>query len=211
MANSEQPATRIRRLTIVRDDHIGDPIGAIFLEPDDGPAGIVRRIADYLGPKTRILATEMMHDRVRVEVQSSPFFEESSRLAAAATELWRKGAPRNALSMYQEALALDSLNGHALHQLGLLLAELKQTREALLALRRAREVLGDSLELLQSLARVCVLMERIPSAIGYLERALEMEPHNPSIRRDLVALGRKPPPPPSLPSRGTRAARRSNQ
>jgi len=210
VSSSQPPHVRSRRLTIVRDDHIGDPIGAIFLEPDDGPAGIVRRIADYLGPKTRILATEMMHDRVRVEVQSSPFSEESSRLAAAATELWRKGAPRNALSMYQEALALDSLNGHALHQLGLLMAELKQAREALLALRRAREVLGDSVELLHSLAGVCVMLERIPSAIGYLERALELEPHNPSIRRDLIALGRKPPPPPSLPARGSRAARRSN-
>jgi Tfp pilus assembly protein PilF len=96
--------------------------------------------------------------------------------------------------MYQEALALDPLNGHALHQMGALLEDRKRFREAYDALRRAREVMGDSVELLHALARVSVQMERVPTAVGYLEKALELEPNNNSLRRDLVALGRKPPP-----------------
>jgi tetratricopeptide (TPR) repeat protein len=183
-----------QRIVIMRDDHIGDPIGAIFLEPDDGEAGIFHRLRDYLGPKIKILRSDVLHDRVHLEVQGATFAEESSRLAAAAGELLRKGAPRNALMMYHEALALDPLNGNALHQMGALLEDRKRFREAYDALRRAREVLGDSVELLHALARVSVQMERVPTAVGYLEKALELEPNNNSLRRDLVALGRKPPP-----------------
>lgn len=192
MARSRNP-TSVRKLVIVRDDHIGDPIGAIFLEPDDGEDGILRRIAEYLGAKARILHIGLAHDRVTVEVEASPFAEESGRLASAAADLHRKGAPRNALAMFEEALALDPLNGQALYQMGLLRADLNNPRQALLDLRRAREVLGDGVELLHSLGRVCVTLERLPSAIGYLEAALELEPDNQDIRRDLIALGRKPP------------------
>ena len=66
-------------------------------------------------------------------------------------------------------------------------------------------MLGDSTELLRALARLCVATERIPAAVGYLEHALELEPANRVIRRELLALGRRLPPTP-LPLRG--AARR---
>jgi tetratricopeptide (TPR) repeat protein len=200
-------AARKKVLVIARDDHIGDPIGAIFLEPEGGEAGLARRIRDYLGGKARIRKVEMGRDRVTVEVEASMFTEESNRLAAAAADLNRKGAPRNALAMFKQALEIDPLNGQTLYDMGLALLEHKKPVEALAALRRAREVTGDSVELLRALARVCVAMERIPTAVGYLERALELEPNNRVVKRELLAMGRRPPPTP-LHFRGPGAARR---
>jgi tetratricopeptide (TPR) repeat protein len=194
-------------LVIARDDHIGDPIGAIFLELDGGEDEVARRIRDYLGGKVQILKLELKHDRATVEVEASAFTEEANRLAAAAADLARKGAPRNAIAMFKQALELDPLGGQTLCDMGLALLELKRPAEALSALRRAREVLGDSVALLRSLARVCVAMERVPTAVGYLERALELEPASRAVRRELLALGHRPPPTP-LALRGPGSVRR---
>jgi len=202
-----QVAVRRKVLTIARDDHIGDPIGAIFLDLDDGEAEVARRVRDYLGPKARILKIDLKHDHALVEVEVSPFTEESNRLAAAAADLARKGAPRNAIAMFKQALELDLINGQAGYDMGLLLLDSKKPAEALAALRRAREVLGDNVMLLRALARVCVAMERVPTAVGYLERALDLEPNSRAVRRELLALGRRPPPTP-FQLRGARAARR---
>jgi tetratricopeptide (TPR) repeat protein len=197
-------------LTIARDDHIGDPIGAIFLDLDGGEAEVARRIREYLGTKARILRIDLEHARVTVEVEASLFTQESNRLAAAAADLSRKGAPRNAIAMFQQALELDPLGGQTLYDMGIALLEVKKPAEALAVLRRAREILGDSVALLRTLARVCVAMERVPTAVGYLERALELEPGNRGVRRELLALGRRPPPTP-LALRGSGAARRRNR
>jgi len=194
-------------LVIFRDDHIGDPIGAIFLDLDDRQGEVARRVRQYLGGKARILKIELGRDRATVEVEASIFTEESTRLAAAAADLNRKGAPRNAISMFKQALELDPLAGQTLYDMGLALLELKKPAEALGALRRAREILGDSVRLLRSLARVCVAMERVPTAVGYLERALDLEPGNRAVQRELLALGRRPPPTP-LQLRGIGGARR---
>jgi len=201
---------RNKVLTIARDDHIGDPIGAIFLDLEGGEAEVARRVREYLGGKVQILKVEMKRDRAVVEVGASAFTEEANRLAAAAADLARKGAPRNAIAMFKQALELDALNGQTLWDMGTAMLELKRPAEALSALRRAREMLGDSIELLRALARVCVAMERIPTAVGYLERALELEPANRVIRRDLLALGRRPPPTP-LALRGPTTARRRSR
>jgi tetratricopeptide (TPR) repeat protein len=198
---------RKKILVIARDDHIGDPIGAIFLELEGGEAEVVRRVRDYLGGKVHILKLELKRDRATVEVEASAFTEEANRLAAAAADLARKGGPRNAIAMFKHALELDPLGGQALCDMGLALLELKRPAEALSALRRAHALLGDSVDLLRALARVCVAMERIPTAIGYLERALGLEPSNRVIRRELLALGHRPPPTP-LPQRGAGTARR---
>ncbi len=194
-------------LVIFRDDHIGDPIGAIFLDLDDSQGEVARRVRQYLGGKARILKIELGRDRATVEVEASIFTEESIRLAAAAADLNRKGAPRNSISMFKQALELDPLAGQTLYDMGLALLELKKPAEALGALRRAREILGDSVGLLRSLARACVAMERVPTAVGYLERALDLEPGNRAVQRELLALGRRPPPTP-LQLRGTGGARR---
>lgn len=201
-------AGRRKILVIARDDHIGEPIGAIFLEPPDGQAGVTRMLREYLGGKATIVNVELEHDRVKVEVEASLFADESARLAAAAADLCRKGAPRNALAMFKQALELDPLSGASLYQMAGALMDLKQPREALVILRRAREILGDSVDLLRALARAAVALERISSAVGYLERALEIEPANRTVRRELLALGRRPPPTP-ITARGTTPRRRT--
>ncbi len=203
-------AARKKVLVIARDDHIGDPIGAIFLDLDGGDAEVARRVREYLGGKIHVLNIELKRDRVTAEVEASPFSEEAERLAIAAADLARKGAPRNAVAMFKQSLELDPLGGQTLYDMGLALLELKRPAEALSTLRRAREVLGDSVDLLRILARVCVAMERIPTAVGYLERALELEPNNRVIRRELTALGRRPPPT-VMPARGPTTARRRSR
>jgi len=207
MQGGVEAAVRNKILTIARDDHIGDSVGAIFLDLDGGEDEVARRIRDYLGGRIHIVSLELKRDRAIVEVQASPFSDEAARLAEAAADLARKGAPRNALAMFQQALELDPLSGQTLHEMGITLLELKRPAEALGLLRRAREALGDSVELLRTLARVCVALERIPTAVGYLERALEIEPRSRAVRRELLALGHRPPPTP-LPLPGHATARR---
>src|SRR5216684_1664472 len=198
-SENHRPQSRNRRLratlTIRRDDHIGDRIGTIFLDPvNEGEDGIVGRVRDYLGRGIRIIKLELSRAHVDVEVESLGLVDESKRLSAAAEDLRGKGARRSAQSMLQEALKLDPMNGEALSVLGLMLAERGEHDDALRILRRAREIAGDRVDVLQSLAQVCVQLERVPSAIGYLERALEMEANNDEIRTALVALGRTPAP-----------------
>ncbi len=62
MSGSEEPpgrAARMRRrelLRIRREDHIGDPVGVVLLDPADGPADVVPpRLAEYLGSKATIV------------------------------------------------------------------------------------------------------------------------------------------------------------
>jgi tetratricopeptide (TPR) repeat protein len=186
-----QVAVRKKVLVISRDDHIGEPIGAVFLDLEGGDSEVARRVREYLGGRVHIFRIELRRDRVLVELEPSPFAEEANRLGTAASDLARKGAPRNALSMFDQALELDPLSGTAWHELGVTLLDLKKPGEALRALRRAREVLGDSADLLRSMARACVMTDRNHTAIDYLERALELEPANRAVRRDLMALGRR--------------------
>ncbi|HJU28704.1 MAG TPA: tetratricopeptide repeat protein, partial [Candidatus Binataceae bacterium] len=130
--------------------------------------------------------------RAEVEVELQAHADESSRLAAAARDLSRKGARRNALSMFREALELDPLNRDAAMGYGVLLADLQDYGEALRMLKRARESGPDDVELLFALGRVCVTVERPASAIAYLERAFELDPAHFGVRRALAELGRKP-------------------
>jgi len=192
-------------LTIWRDDHVGDPVGGIFLEErGQGADAVFERLQAYFGGKVKILKVELMRDRLTADVDALGLPEESSRLAAAAHDLRLKGAPRNAVPLFREALELDPLNTDATIGLGMLLTELEQYDGALKTLRRAREIAGDGPELLRALGDVCIHLERFPSAIGYFQRALELAPNDPASRRALVALGRPPtstfaaaPPPPT--------------
>ncbi len=200
---------RKKVLTIWRDDHIGDSIGRIFLDPaGQGEDGIIDCLRQYLGEKARILKAELMHDRLTVEVEARGFSEESTRLAAAAHSLRMKGAPRNALSLFDEALRMDPLNEDAMVGLGTLLADLEKYDEALPILKRAREVAGDRVELLRALGHVCHRLERLPSAKTYFERALKLQPNDPATRRALNALGRPPEPLPEEPRRRVRLVRK---
>ena len=127
-----------------------------------------------------------------VEVESPGYDAEASLLAAAAADLQRKGAPRNALSMFRQAVAIEPLNAEAITGLGMVLLELEQYAEAVAALRRARELTDDQVDILQALARCCVQLEKLQDPRNYLEQALGRAPKNAGIRRALSALDRKP-------------------
>ncbi|MBF6559561.1 MAG: tetratricopeptide repeat protein [Candidatus Binataceae bacterium] len=200
-----------RQISIRRDDHIGDLLGAIFL--DFSPArqdSIIDRLSEYLGPRVRIIKAEMSPECADVEVEVQALVEEGARLAAAANDLRIKGARRNALAMFRQALELDPLSRTAALGLGTLLADMEQYDEAIQTLKRARETgasagtsgaVAEDVELLLTLGRVCMRTERTASAITYLERAFEIDSGNFAVRRLLAELGRKPRPPMRAPAK----------
>jgi tetratricopeptide (TPR) repeat protein len=191
--------TQQRRIIILRDDHVGDPLGAIFFElsseREDWVIGLIR---NYLGPRVRILKVELTAERVEVEVEVRAFSAEAERLAAAARDLEKKGAPRNALQLYREALELDPLNHMVWCGMGFVHARLGHDNEALATLKRARETGPEAAEVLHLLGNVALRLERTASAIIYLERAFELAPSHFGVRRALSELGRKPKPPARL-------------
>ncbi len=181
-----------KTLVIWRDDHLADPIGALFLTaPEKLEDAVVEKLKEYLGARVRLLRVTIAGSRIEAEVESQGLHEESQRLVAAARGLRTKGLNRSAMATLKDALDLDPMNGHAYRELGATLAAAGQGREALAALIRAREALGDSAELLIEIARSALKLERTSAAIAYLERAHHIEPSNFLVRRALWALGRK--------------------
>jgi tetratricopeptide (TPR) repeat protein len=207
-------------LTLWREDHIGDAVGGIFLDHEgQGSDEAFERLGSYLGPKIKILKIELMRDRLTAEVDSLGLPEESSRLAAAAADLRQKGARRNAEPLYRQALQLDPLNLDATMGLAMLLVDLQQYAGALKMLRRVREIGGEVADVMRSLGEVCMQMERVPTAIGYFQRAYELAPNDSISRRALIALGRipsppaapPPPPPSSKPPRKIKLVRKRHK
>jgi tetratricopeptide (TPR) repeat protein len=198
MSGSDKQVTsrraRARRsLVIRRIDHIGDPVGLAFLEsPETNGDAVLDRVREYLGDKLRLVKAEVSHDEITVEVESRGWTEEGTRMAAAARDLYAKGAKRSALSMYRDALDLDPLNAEAMLRLGLVFAGQEKFAEALIALKHAREFGAVGAELLVAMGRCAAGLERNASAIAYYEEALKLEPRNFVARRALSALGRKP-------------------
>jgi tetratricopeptide (TPR) repeat protein len=184
-----------RRLVLLRDDHIGDAVGAIFLDPSaDDEDAIIARLGDYLGKRVRIIKAELSAARAEVEVEVRALTEEANRLAAAAADLSGKGGHRNAAELFRRALELDPLNRDACHGLGMSLARINRHNEALAILKLARETGPETVELLHALARVCMQTDRMASAISYLEKGFELDPGHFGVRRALSELGRKPKP-----------------
>ena len=182
-----------RKLRILRDDHIGDLLGAIFFDVAPGhDQAILERVGEYLGSRVRIVMAELTADAAEIEIEVQALDEEASRLAAAADNLRFKGARRGAYALYREALELDPLNRAATYGLGVLLAEREDFEAALRMFKLARETGGDDAELLLAMGRACARTERVASAIAYLERAFELEPGNFAVRRALTDLGRRP-------------------
>lgn len=183
-----------RSLTIRRDDHIGEPLGAIFLDLATADEDfVIERLREHLGPRLKVLKAELTSNEVKVDVEVYSMAEESGRLCSAAAELRTHGAMRNACALFKEALELDPLNPEATLGMGLSLADQERYAEALAPLTRAGELKGfDDAELLLALGRACTKLGRFPSAIVYLERAHELDPENLAVHRALRALGRKP-------------------
>ena len=143
-----------RSLVIRRNDHVGDPVGLAFLEsPETNGDAVLERLREYLGDKLKLVKAEVSHGEITVEVESRGWAEEGARMAAAARDLYQKGARRAALSMYRDALELDPLNAEAILRLGFALAEQEKFAEAFAALKRAREFGADGVELLIAMGR----------------------------------------------------------
>jgi tetratricopeptide (TPR) repeat protein len=184
---------RQRTLVIRRDDHIGDAIGLVFLEtPETAAETIIERLRTYLGPRVKILKAEISREQIEVEIEARGWTEESTRMAAAARDLFLKGGRRNALAMFEEAVALDPLCAGTMAAYGLSLIEQEADAEGLEALKRARELGGGSVQVLLAMARAAARLDRRGAAIGYLEAVLELEPRNFAARRAMKALGRTP-------------------
>jgi tetratricopeptide (TPR) repeat protein len=191
----------------MRDDHIGDQLGALFFDPGaQQKDAILARLTQYLGKRMRIVKAEISNDCAEVEVEVQVWEDEANRLTATANDLLLKGARRNAQALFREALELDPLNAAAGTALGTLLTELEQYNEALSVLKLAREAGPESAAMLLALGRVCIKTDRTASAITYLERAYEIDPSNFAVRRALAELGRKPKPRASRPDLGKPAA-----
>lgn len=211
MSASDKPAPRgtaraRRSIVIRRIDHVGGPVGLAFLEsPETNGDAVLARIREYLGDKLKLVKAEVSHDEITVEVESRGWSEEGARMAAAARDLYQKGAKRGALAMYRDALELDPLNAEAILRLGFALAEQKKFAEAFAALKRAREFGAEGVELLIAMGRCAAGLERGATAAAYYEEALKIEPRNFIARRATRALGGKP----STPGKEAGAVRNS--
>ena len=182
-------------ISIRADDHLGDPLGALFLlEREQIGDGVIDKLRAYLGAKTRVLKATLSRDQIEVEVECMPLREESNRMVDAAAGLKARRLYRSALTTLTDALALDPLNPRALLAMGEVLQASERYAEAAAMLVRAREAAGaDSADLLAALGACCLKLERTASAIAYFDRALNLDPRHFSARRALAALGRKPP------------------
>jgi len=69
----------------------------------------------------------------------------------------------------------------------------KRDPSALAALKRAREAGGDTVAVLQALSQMSLASDQPVNALGYLQRAAEIAPNDPSIRRAIATLEPKPP------------------
>jgi tetratricopeptide (TPR) repeat protein len=179
-----------RTLTIRRDDHLEDGLGAIFFDPDEGNAPeILERLRAYLGPRLRVLRAEVSAKHAIVEVEADGFPQESERLRAEAEKLWNAGGRRAAMVMIRDAAALDVLSDAAAATLGVFLLESDAPEQALAELKRAREIGGDSASIRRNLARACIAMGRRSTAIAYLRAADELQPNDFQTLRMLEQLG----------------------
>ncbi len=182
-----------RSITIRRGDHIGDPISTLFLAPEELAGSVEERVRAYLGEKVRVLSAMLSREQIDAEFECFQLSEEAGRLAEAAAGLARNRLFRSAEQALGEALKLDPLNARARQVLGEVYRAQERHSEALATLVRARELSGDDANLLTAMGACCIKLERKATAIGYLERALEIDPRHFRARRMLSRLGRKPP------------------
>ena len=181
---------RRKTLTIRRDDHLDDVIGAAFFESDaNAGTTIADCIRNYLGRRITLVRAEVGSRDALVTVEARGFTVESERMLEEAAILWRGGARRSAIATAQQAIDLDPLNADAHVSMGEYLIDHKKPGPALQALKRAREIGGDSAEVLRNMGRACVLLERNASAVVYFKRALIAEPRDFVSLRALAQLG----------------------
>lgn len=178
-----------KTLTIRRDDHLDDSLGAAFFDSANPASAITECIRTYLGRRITLVRAEVGSRDAIITVEARGFTVEAERMLEEAAILWRGGAFRSAIAMAQQAVDLDPLNAANLIRLGEFLIDHKQPGPALQTLKRAREIGGDSAEVLRNMGRACVLLERNASAVVYFKRALIAEPRDFVSLRALAQLG----------------------
>ncbi|MBF6567407.1 MAG: tetratricopeptide repeat protein [Candidatus Binataceae bacterium] len=183
-----------KTITIRRDDHLDDALGAVFFEPAEGnEQAILDRLHAYLGRYLTVIKADIESRRIVVEVQAQCFNEESERIVTEAANIWDSGGRRAAVALIQDAVRLDPFNQRATIVLASFLIDQGAPGEALPILKRARELGPDSADVLRNLARACLAMERRSSAVMYLKEAVKIAPRDFQSLRMLDQLGyRKP-------------------
>src|ERR1700724_4564211 len=92
-----------RRITILRDDHVGETLGAIFLDPAPEKAEwTIALLRGYLGPRVRIRKVELQGDRAEIELEAHVFSAEANSLFAVSHDPHRVGAQLVALELWPE-------------------------------------------------------------------------------------------------------------
>jgi tetratricopeptide (TPR) repeat protein len=212
VSDGARPGLKLRErrsIVIRREDHIGGPLGIVFLEPPDGRDDeIITRLRDYLGAKVKIIKAQVSRDQIEVEVESRGWPEEAGKLVALARDLEAKGVRRNTAARYRDALDMDPLNADALAGLGFALGERGSLLEALTALQRARELGADNVAVLLAIGKYSARLGRSVPAIAAYDRVLQLEPRNFNARRALRAMGRESTPGPNSPGASARTIRK---
>jgi tetratricopeptide (TPR) repeat protein len=99
----------------------------------------------------------------------------------------RQGRTQEAVSSYEAALAIDPGHPAANTNLGNLRLRAGDPERAIEHYRAALRRDPDDVETLQNLGRVLAWRGHLPDAVAQLERAAELAPADPSVRRDLDA------------------------
>ncbi len=184
-----------RKLSLIirSDDHVGEPLGAVFLAPEELAESLIEKLGEYMGARVKVLKAVLTKDRMEVEVESLELREESDRLVETAARLCKNRLGKSAESALRDALQLDPLNGRAMKMLAEVLMAQDRPADAFGMLVRTREVSGDSADLLAGMAACCIKLGRTASAVKYLKFSLELDPKHFGARRMLIGLGHKPP------------------
>lgn len=175
---------------IRREDHKSDSLGAIFLGATRGADAILAAVERYLGRDRKVLVIDEAAEALRVEVESTSFVEESANLVRLAKASSEKGWGRGAAEMFREALRLDPLNAEALRGQAEHHMEHGDGSAAEAEWILAAEIIGFDARTLRSLAIIALAQERRPTAMRYLEEALQADPADKRAA-DLMAELRK--------------------
>ena len=165
-----------------RDDHKRDALGAIFLGAVTDEQEIRGCVERYLGSPFLVRAVDLDGPALRVTVECSRFQAESQNLTRMARSFAERGRARAAADSFGEALKLDPLNAEALKGHAALHAAAGELEEAEEKWIRAGEIRGYDGEILRGLAGVALRLNRVGSAVQYLDEALVVNPNDDEAR-----------------------------
>src|SRR5436190_5435994 len=122
----------------------------------------------------------------------------STATLARALTLQNEGRVAEAVAMYRELLAREPLDGDALHLLGVAVARLGQTQEAVRLIGAAVQLQPSNAaahaDLANALSPIEAAAGRHAEALMHIERALALQPLHPALHTnrgtELLALGR---------------------